>query len=235
MDWCGAANATMMQRARPEIPEVVMTVLLQDRTLSAVRRLLVAEPEVGSLMPDTALRALHELIGCDAAGIGETDQTGYHLRGLSFPSVEMGDPQVCDGPLPTGLLHVAEHLGSNGLEDLIRLGFKTGDGTVVQLYFCRYFSPRRKMFTERELALLTMVEPAVGRLVRGCAGSQPVGTLSASERRVLTMVAQGASNREVAEELCVTVHTVRKHLENAYRKLGVTNRTAAALQLRAGS
>ena len=91
------------------------------------------------------------------------------------------------------------------------------------------------MFTERELALLTMVEPAVGRLVRDCAWSQPAGTLSASERRVLTMVAQGASNREVAEALYVTVHTVRKHLENAYRKLSVTNRTAAALRVLAGS
>jgi DNA-binding NarL/FixJ family response regulator len=47
------------------------------------------------------------------------------------------------------------------------------------------------------------------------------------------MVAPGASNREVAEALYVNVHTVRKHLENTYRKLGVTNRTAAALQLRA--
>jgi DNA-binding CsgD family transcriptional regulator len=114
---------------------------------------------------------------------------------------------------------------------MIRFGFKTGRGTVVQLYFTR----RREMFTERELSLLTMVEPAVGRLIRGCAGSQPTGTLSASERRVLTMVAHGASNSEVAEELYITVHTVRKHLENTYRKLGVTNRTAAAEQLRAGS
>jgi DNA-binding CsgD family transcriptional regulator len=188
-------------------------------------------------MPDTALRAIHQIIGCDAAGIDETDQTGYRLRGMSFPSVELGDPQVCDGPLPTGLIHDADQTESDrdapelGLYDLIRLGFKTGRGTVVQLYFCR----RREMFTERELALLTMVEPAVGRLVRGCAGSPRAGTLSASERRVLTMVAQGASNKEVAEELYVTVHTVRKHLENTYRKLGVTNRTAAALRLRAGS
>jgi DNA-binding NarL/FixJ family response regulator len=37
----------------------------------------------------------------------------------------------------------------------------------------------------------------------------------------------------VAEELYVTVDTVRKHLQNAYRKLGVTNRTAAALHVRA--
>ena len=49
---------------------------------------------------------------------------------------------------------------------------------------------------------------------------------------MLNLVSTGASNREVAEELVVTVHTVRKHLENAYRKLGVTNRTAAALALK---
>jgi DNA-binding CsgD family transcriptional regulator len=170
-------------------------------------------------------------------GIDEADQTGYRLRGLSFPSVDLGDPQRCDGPLPTGLLHDADHPESDrdapelGLCDLIRLGFKSGHGTVVQLYFSR----RREFFTERELDLLTMVEPAVGRLVRGCAGSQGAGNLSVSERRVLTMVATGATNREVAEDLYVTVHTVRKHLENTYRKLGVTNRTAAALQLRSGS
>jgi DNA-binding CsgD family transcriptional regulator len=151
--------------------------------------------------------------------------------------VALGDPQWCNGPLPTGLMHDADRPESDrdapdlGQRDLIRLGFTTGHGTVVQLYFYR----RREYFTERELALLTMVEPAVSRLVRACAGNQPTGTLSASERRVLTMVAKGASNREVAEELYVTVHTVRKHLENAYRKLGVRNRTAAAMQLRAGT
>jgi DNA-binding CsgD family transcriptional regulator len=214
-----------------------VTVLLQNRTLSAVRRLLLAEPAVGSLMPDAALRAIHQLVGCDAAGISLTDQTGFRLRGMSFPSVELGDPQVCDGPLPTGLIHDADKPESDrdapelGHYDLIRLGFTTGRDMVVQLYFVR----QREMFTERELALLTMVEPAVGRLVRGCAGSPRAAALSASERRVLSMVAQGATNREVAEELYVTVHTVRKHLENAYRKLGVSNRTAAALQLRAGA
>jgi DNA-binding CsgD family transcriptional regulator len=156
---------------------------------------------------------------------------------MDFPSLEDHDRQICDGPLPTGLIHDAERPESDrnapelGLRDLIRLGFGTANGMVVQLHFSR----RSEMFTERELSLLTMVEPAVGRLVRGCAGPQQSRSLSASERRVLSMVAQGASNKEVAEELYVTVHTVRKHLENTYRKLGVTNRTAAALQLRDGS
>lgn len=55
--------------------------------------------------------------------------------------------------------------------------------------------------------------------------------LSGCELRVLELVASGASNREVAQRLCVSVATVRKHLEHSYRKLGVTNRTAAVAAL----
>jgi DNA-binding CsgD family transcriptional regulator len=56
--------------------------------------------------------------------------------------------------------------------------------------------------------------------------------LTPAEHRVLDLVAQGASNKEAAECLFVTVATVRKHLEHAYRKLGVTNRTAAVMAVR---
>jgi DNA-binding NarL/FixJ family response regulator len=52
--------------------------------------------------------------------------------------------------------------------------------------------------------------------------------LSPSELRVLGLVAQGATNREVSESLSLSVATVRKHLEHIYAKLGVRNRTAAA-------
>ncbi len=49
--------------------------------------------------------------------------------------------------------------------------------------------------------------------------------------RVLELVAAGGSNRDVADHLSVTVATVRKHLEHSYRKLGVSNRTAAVAAL----
>jgi DNA-binding CsgD family transcriptional regulator len=51
--------------------------------------------------------------------------------------------------------------------------------------------------------------------------------LTARERQVLAWVARGKRNSEVAEILWVTPSTVRKHLENAYAKLGVHTRTAA--------
>ena len=52
--------------------------------------------------------------------------------------------------------------------------------------------------------------------------------LSEREREVLDHVAAGRSNAEIARELWLSPHTVRKHLENVYRKLGVSNRTEAA-------
>lgn len=53
--------------------------------------------------------------------------------------------------------------------------------------------------------------------------------LSPREQQVLAMAAQGLSNSEVAEQLCVSVHAVKFHLAAIYRKLGVGNRTEAAV------
>lgn len=52
--------------------------------------------------------------------------------------------------------------------------------------------------------------------------------LTAQESRVAQAVAQGMSNREVAAALFVSPRTVEHHLASAYRKLGVTSRTALA-------
>jgi DNA-binding CsgD family transcriptional regulator len=51
-----------------------------------------------------------------------------------------------------------------------------------------------------------------------------VAALTASERRVAALVAEGRTNREVAETLFVTPKTVEMHLGNVYRKLGVSSR-----------
>lgn len=51
--------------------------------------------------------------------------------------------------------------------------------------------------------------------------------LSARELQVLRLVAAGKSNREIAAELFISDHTARRHLQNIFRKLGVSSRTAA--------
>ncbi len=57
------------------------------------------------------------------------------------------------------------------------------------------------------------------------------GLLSAREREVLWWVSRGKANAEIATALYISESTVRKHLQSAYRKLGVVNRTAAVARL----
>lgn len=52
--------------------------------------------------------------------------------------------------------------------------------------------------------------------------------VSAREAEVLSWIAQGKTNRDIAEILDVSPRTVNKHLERIFRKIGVENRTAAA-------
>jgi DNA-binding NarL/FixJ family response regulator len=71
----------------------------------------------------------------------------------------------------------------------------------------------------------------------GEAGSQPSPParrteghepLTKRELEILRLVSEGASNADVARKLWVTEQTVKFHLSNIYRKLGVANRTEAA-------
>jgi DNA-binding NarL/FixJ family response regulator len=53
--------------------------------------------------------------------------------------------------------------------------------------------------------------------------------LTEREQTILDAVARGLSNQAIAKELWVTEQTIKFHLTNIYRKLGVSNRTEAAL------
>lgn len=56
----------------------------------------------------------------------------------------------------------------------------------------------------------------------------PLDALTVRERQVLALVADGATNKQVAAELVISPKTVGRHLENAFAKLGVSSRAAAA-------
>jgi DNA-binding CsgD family transcriptional regulator len=74
-------------------------------------------------------------------------------------------------------------------------------------------------------AVLT-VESDQGRSAR-----EPAAVLlSRREREVLQLVAIGLSDREIAEQLIVSPHTVHRHVANIRHKLGRGSRTAAVAE-----
>ena len=56
---------------------------------------------------------------------------------------------------------------------------------------------------------------------------EPGDPLSAREREVLQLIAQGRTNREIAESLFVTEHTVKYHVTSLFNRLDVTSRAEA--------
>lgn len=76
----------------------------------------------------------------------------------------------------------------------------------------------------------TELRAAGGRSRQG-ALSGP-GSLTASERRVAQMAAEGLSNRDIAQALFVSLRTVETHLTHAFQKLDIDSRTKLADALR---
>ncbi len=56
--------------------------------------------------------------------------------------------------------------------------------------------------------------------------------LTEREREILAMIARGRSNYEIAEELSISLKTVRNHASNIFSKLQVADRTQAAIRAR---
>jgi DNA-binding NarL/FixJ family response regulator len=57
--------------------------------------------------------------------------------------------------------------------------------------------------------------------------ADPRHGLSEREVEVLRLVASGKSNREIASTLVISEHTVARHVQNIYTKLGLSSRAAA--------
>jgi DNA-binding NarL/FixJ family response regulator len=54
-------------------------------------------------------------------------------------------------------------------------------------------------------------------------------SLTRREREIVTLVAEGLTNKELADRLCISEATVRTHLTSIFLKLGVCNRLKLAV------
>jgi DNA-binding CsgD family transcriptional regulator len=93
------------------------------------------------------------------------------------------------------------------------------------------FDSRDRDFSERDKLVLDTLRPHLVQLWCNADArrreSRSLAALTPREREILLWVARGKSNREIAGVLYLAPGTIRKHLDNVYDKLGVSNRAGA--------
>ena len=175
--------------------------------------------------------ALEEVDDVELVGVARSGNEALRIVARTRPDVVLLDlrmPQM-DGLTLLGHLR-AEHADVkvvilSGVEDPgpIRTALSRG----ASMFITKDIGPD---------ALATAIRQAAGGVVfqifnptttRSSAAATETG-ITEAELRVLEAVALGLSNKRTARELGITQKTVKFHLTNIYRKLGVSNRTEAA-------
>jgi len=104
-------------------------------------------------------------------------------------------------------------------------GWTAGPGRTLRLVFIRGPGPD---FSGRERDLLTVLRPHLHQAYRDAERRRhPAPRRTARHWELLHLVAAGHTNAQIARRLGISEGTVRTHLENIYRLLKVSSRTAA--------
>ena len=182
--------------------------------LSSVRQVLMRDGEfevVGEAgSGDQVLRLVDEL------------RLDVVLLELRLPRV---DGLVCLDQIKRGYPQVRVIILSvSSDEKLIGNVLKRGaDGYIVKLV-----NPVDIPAVIRQVVEGTVYTPAASGAAGDAAGAASAVGLTARELAILEALAAGMSNQAIAKRLWVAPQTVKFHLTNIYRKLGVANRTEAA-------
>jgi DNA-binding CsgD family transcriptional regulator len=81
-------------------------------------------------------------------------------------------------------------------------------------------------FSDRDMTLLSALWPRLTART-GCLGAGPPLSLTPREADVLSLIAEGLTNYQIARRLKVSKRTIDKHVEHILEKLGVSSRAAA--------
>jgi LuxR family transcriptional regulator, maltose regulon positive regulatory protein len=197
-----------------------LELLIRARTargeLEEARSALDALREIEQLVGTPPLRASADLAeGLLAAAGGDHDRARTLLEDAVDRFERSGGPfeaaqarvELATSLVALGRVDVAEREAGSALECMLELG------AVMEV--------------ERARRILAASAHDDGRLT--------FPEVTPREREVLRLLAEGLTNRQIAERLVVSEHTVHRHVTNILRKLGLPSRTAAAAHaLRSG-
>lgn len=202
------------------------------------------------------VRTLGRLVGCDFATLSVCDLDTRHRSvetsapgAISRREIEVFDrhfdahPLVRDhGRNPRAVTRRISDLVSRhafertvlyneyyrpiGIRHAMALPVHVDERLLVSFVFNR----GGRAFGDAERDLAEVLRPQLAALYRLAGPPLCLSALTARETEVLQWIAAGKSNRDIAEILGARARTIEKHLERIYVKLGVENRTAAALR-----
>ena len=199
-----------------------------------IRVLIVDDHAVVRLGVERALAGLGdvEVVATATSGDEALRATAEHQPDVILMDIEM--PGVIDGieaTLQIRRLHphvriviLTSHLDRGKIEaalDAGANGYTLKDGDLDEL--------------ERAVRVAVdgdyPISPKAARMLleRRPSATQAKPALSQREHDVLALAARGYSNKEIARSLWITERTVKGHLTRIFRKIGVTDRTQAAL------
>jgi DNA-binding NarL/FixJ family response regulator len=207
-----------------------------DRT--QIRLLLVDDHEVLRL----GLRTLFtESGGFEVVGEAGTMAEGINAAAKLMPDVVLMDVRLPDG---SGVQACREIRTARPETRVVFLTSYADEDAVLQTILAGAYGFLLKEVSSEELiramktvaAGRSILDPAVTQRVldrlKGLSGateSQKPDTLSAQEERVLSLVAEGKTNKEIAGLLQLSDKTVGHYLENIFQKLQVSRRSQAAV------
>jgi DNA-binding CsgD family transcriptional regulator len=211
--------------------------------------------EAGEHVPDSVLRDLGRLIPYDDATFQVMDPYQRTVSLQSVEPEDTEDPDVqemwwpafwehCSYPLHSGDYATVTR-GSDDLPGMrsgpawqayvdanpasgahhVIVSLPPAGSTDRRLILWRTSGPD---FSDRDVQLLTLLRPHLIAVYEKHQ-EERIGApeLTLRQWEILRLVADGATNRRIARRLGLSEATVRKHLENTFARLGVTNRTAA--------
>ena len=153
-------------------------------------------------------------------GVSDDDQRCEILRGLHAAYSAVGLILLLDS-YDRDLVVNALRNGARGL-------FCSAEHPFKALCRCIYAVQQGQIWVNSE-QMRYMVDALANAPVMHVVNAKGEGVLTSRENQVVSLVAEGVSNREIAERLSIKENTVKKSLLHIYDKLGVSNRVELVL------
>jgi PAS domain S-box-containing protein len=212
-----------------------------EGVVGLLRRLATAlEVPMGALW---VLDAERERLGCRAFWTAPSIHSGEFealSRDMEFARGHGVPGRSFDETRPMVIDDISVGLGGPRRRAAAAAGLRSGFtvpavGESGVLAVLSFYSFDRRITSERLVRTLGVIGRELGRFLETRRPELVPGPLSAREREILAMAAEGNTGPAIAQELFLSPSTVKTHFEHIYEKLGVGDRAAAvALALRSG-